>query len=279
MTKQLRLDGRTLDDAIDEAEQIITAAIEQHLPTKVFALYSGGNDSTVLVHLAQQYVDAVAHVDTGIGIAETRMFASTFTAYLGLPWVKLQAPISYEKLVLDVLGGFPGPKAHTITYNRLKERGLRQLQRDALGDKPGRHDRVLFLTGIRAAESSRRMGRGRLSDREGRRVWLNPIYYFTNEDMAEYRERFDLPRNEVSDNLHLSGECLCGAYAKPGEIEQIDFFYPEVGQRIHALEDECRSRGYRRCVWGWGSKYPELAAPPPGPLCSNCTLWKDEGVA
>jgi len=32
----------------------------------------------------------------------------------------------------------------------------------------------------------------------------------------------NLKRNEVVDLIHKSGECLCGAFAKPGELKRLD---------------------------------------------------------
>jgi hypothetical protein len=65
-------------------------------------------------------------------------------------------------------------------------------------------------------------------------------------------ERKGFRRNEVVDTLHRSGECLCGALARSDEIHDIDLWYPEVGQRIHALEQECERRGIVAAIWASG---------------------------
>src|SRR5690606_32380503 len=103
----------------------------------------------------------------------------------------------------------------------------------------------LFIAGRRRAESARRKSRELPEfEREGSIVWVSPLVHWTNDDMAEYRRRFpDCPRNEVSDMIHMSGECLCGAFAGPNELEEIGFFFPDVKAEIHALEAEVKAAG------------------------------------
>ena len=47
----------------------------------------------------------------------------------------------------------------------------------------------------------------------------------------------------------MSGECLCGAFAKPGEIKQIETVSPPAAEQIHALEAKAKRAGVH-CVWG-----------------------------
>jgi len=56
--------------------EILERAFDEHNPVAAFALFSGGHDSLVSTHHAMQddRVDAVVHVNTGIGIPETRQF-------------------------------------------------------------------------------------------------------------------------------------------------------------------------------------------------------------
>jgi hypothetical protein len=94
---------------------------------------------------------------------------------------------------------------------------------------------------------------------------------------------FDGAVAEVSDMLHMSGECLCGAFAKPNEIVEIAFFFPEMAHHLLELEDEVRAAGhpFPRCTWGWGGwKGSSTDAPPSsGPLCSSCDARFDESVS
>lgn len=93
---------------------------------------------------------------------------------------------------------------------------------------------------------------------------------WTELDLNTYRALHDVPRNPVADLIHMSGECLCGAFAKPGELDEIGYWFPETKAEIEALEVEVRAAGHREaiCKWGHGQGSPSKA----GPLCSSCEL-------
>jgi hypothetical protein len=51
----------------------------------------------------------------------------------------------------------------------------------------------------------------------------------------------------------MSGECLCGAFAKPGELKEIETWFPETGKRIRELERKVAAAGF---PWGWEESPP-----------------------
>ena len=166
---------------LDEAVTTIATAITEHEPIRVYALVSGGNDSTVMAHLAARFgarCDAIAHINTGIGVEQTRGYVREFARWLAIPFIEKHAPRSYEDLVMQY--GFPGPAAHRYMYVWLKERALRELRREA---QRGQSHRVMFITGVRQSESRRRMGRVSAVKREGNTVWVAPIRNFTFQDV------------------------------------------------------------------------------------------------
>lgn len=273
-----------LNRMIADAYRILAEAIEEHITKHgkrlagVVVLYSGGNDSTVLAHLVRRDVDYAAHINTGIGIEETRQFVRDTCAAWDLPLIEEHGE-SYRDLV--IAHGFPGPAHHFKMYQRLKERGLRKV-RKRLVKHPYR-ERVLFIAGRRRDESERRKAVPE-HERTGSIVWASPLANWTDQDMALYRKYVpNVPRNPVSDHLHMSGECLCGAFAKPNELEEIRFFYPNVAAEIEALQDEVREAGHpeERARWGWGAYRARKAKKQAkaGPLCTSCTLWTDEELA
>ena len=267
--------ARLIDESFAIADQAAEDFIyaEGKTLTATCVLYSGGNDSTTLAHLFRHRAQAAIHVNTGIGIEATRQFVRDTCASWDLPLMEMHPPAgsTYRELVLDQ--GFPGPAHHYKMYQRLKERGLRQA-RNALISRP-RAERVLFLAGRRRDESSRRMLIPEM-ERVGSTVWASPLANWTKADLNTYRELHDVPRNPVSDALHMSGECLCGAFAHIGELEEIEFWYPDVAVQIRSLEDEVRAAGHpeERCKWGWGAERgmtPEqIAEAKSGALCSTC---------
>ena len=210
---------------------------------KVFALFSGGHDSLCSTHIASGMdgFEAVVHCNTGIGIEQTRQFVRDTCEQFGWPLIEKHPDrFTYRDLILDPgeKGGFPGgPKSHMRHYYYLKQRGIDALVREK---KRGRGDRIGLVTGIRRAESTRRMVGTFAAPtfREGAKVWINPILDWTDKDKNAYMEKHDLPRNEVVDILHRSGECLCGAFTRKDEFREILLWYPEVAEQIRDLEAE-----------------------------------------
>lgn len=280
-----------------EAHALLDQAIERevsssrHLVAGIVLLFSGGNDSTTLAHLFRNRATHAAHANTGIGIEQTRQYVRDTCASAGwrLPLMERhpRPGETYEDLVLGRVraknprtrpdgrpypGGFPGPAMHFFVYQRLKERALEQVRRE-LVDNPRRH-RVIFLAGRRADESGRRKGLA-LKDpieRRGSTVWVSPLVSWTKADLNAYRRIHpDVPENEVSGLLHMSGECLCGAFAHPGELDEIEYWFPKDAAGIRKLEKqalEAEVAPPERCRWGWGAgkETPSKV----GALCSSC---------
>lgn len=243
-------------------------------------LFSGGNDSTTMGHLMRPWTDLAIHANTGVGVEETRVFVRKVCADWGLWLDERHPPTSYRDLVLEQ--GFPGPGQHFKMFQRLKERAI-MLARADLVTRP-RTERLVFLAGRRKDESARRSNIP-LWEREGSVVWVSPLAMWTKLDLNTYRLMHAVPRNEVSDLIHMSGECLCGAFAKKGELEEIAHWYPETVAEIRALEAEVYAAragdeedgglSPERCTWGWGAYRADrkkLASKHTGALCSSCTL-------
>ena len=104
-----------------------------------------------------------------------------------------------------------------------------------------------------------------------------------------------LPLNEVTEHLHMSGDCTCGAFARPGEKEEIRFFYPEKAAEIDEMERVVAAAGIPACKWGQrppgterqpkASKgddvIPRLCAGCKPPLAGQDDLidqWRDSGL-
>lgn len=269
---------KPVEELVSEALGILEEAKATYRPVKTYVLLSGGNDSTTLAHLVCSMVDAAVHIRTGIGIPQTSAFVRDTCSRLGLPLIELVTPPEvYRNIVLGTKSpGFPGPSQHYITYHRLKAGRLQNLQRD----HAKRGERILLVSGVRSHESKRRMlsiggyehqgPHGRL----GKCAWANPIVHWTSMDMNNYREAFRVPRSPVADLLHKSGECLCGAFAQKGELNEIAFWYPETAAYIRGLEVEAQVLGKRHSTWGY--RNGQRPSKPPGPLCSDCQLRFEE---
>jgi 3'-phosphoadenosine 5'-phosphosulfate sulfotransferase (PAPS reductase)/FAD synthetase len=289
----------TLDEAIARSHALLDEAAERYEPEKFLLLFSGGSDSSLLAHLVKDRMDCAVHILTSIGIPQTAQYVTAVCAEWTLPVVSAVPPHTYEQLVLGEVRtvkngqiawrGFPGSGAHDVMYQRLKERALDTVRRNLVGPR-GRAGQIAFVAGTRWSESDRRHRNASELDEDGAVIWVSPIVHWTEGHMREYRERFQcqehheharhmlchpgaLPKSEVSINLHMSGDCLCGAYAKPGELSAIELFYPEVAAKIRALEDQVEATDIPWCRWGAGKDGAgpkDAPASAPGRLCARC---------
>lgn len=242
---------RALDVLDVDAHAWVRGAQEDHATSERFLLFSGGNDSIVVLDLLWQMADAIVHINTGCGIREAHEFARETAARYPRPYIELTPPLSYRDCVLEQWGGFPGPGAHRFAFIRLKERCIEQLLRDT---RRFYGERFMLMAGARREESKRRMGKGQAVHRRGGQVWVNPLWDWTNAEMRRYRQIKGLPKNPVSEHLHMSGECMCGAFADQdqnrSERAAASFFFPEWGEWVDDLEAEVRARGLRYDEWG-----------------------------
>jgi 3'-phosphoadenosine 5'-phosphosulfate sulfotransferase (PAPS reductase)/FAD synthetase len=275
------------------ALETISEACDIHGCKKVFALFSGGDDSLAALRVAVEHNNfrAAVLLTTGIGVEASRRFAIDTCQKMRVPLIEYKAaeningkgqpdPQIYEQMVLEY--GFPGPTkfGHGKMYNRLKERGLRRLFREHTS--PG--DRVILASGCRSQESVRRMGTTKRISKEGRRVWVNHIHDWTKTDTLKFREQCGLERNPVAALICKSGECLCGGYGNEGELEELcmhDLTRP-LGHRLLDIQRRVIQAGF---PWLWHEGPPKwwlaqkqgqrflfemnkYAAP--GPMCQGC---------
>ena len=267
---------RRVELLIEESNFILDYAINRHLWEEgknlagIVGLFSGGNDSTVLCHVMLDRLTHLAHANTTIGVEDTRVFVRNTAALWGKPLMEFKPPHErdhFRALVLDQ--GFPGPGHHFKMYQRLKERPLREVRRQLV---TSRKDRVVFVAGRRRTESARRANVP-MMEREGSIVFVSPMVNWTKLDLNTYRlMRGDVPVNQVTDLLHMSGECLCGSFAHAGELDEIAMWYPDVAQEIRDLEVEIADRcdiPDQRKTWGWGAN-AKVKASKTGALCSSC---------
>lgn len=256
----------TLDAKIAQSMDIIDQAMREHRVTHLFGLFSSGNDSAVSTHLASTHpaFTRAVMIDTTIAIPEAQQHGRKVAMERQWQLLEYRAPKSYREIILK--HGFPGPGSHKFMYNMLKERCIRQLVRD---HKQQRFDRIGLVTGVRLTESTRRMGHVEPIAREDAKLWIAPILHWDDDDKAEYMARHGLPRNPVTDAMCISGECLCGAFARKEEMAELEHNYPATAQVIHGLEDEAREAGVH-CKWGQRPPGSRTKPSMGGMLCSSC---------
>lgn len=238
-------------------------------------LLSGGHDSLCACHVASRHPrfgGEVNFIKTGIGAKANRAFVDSVCREQGWKLNVFQSNETYEKFIRE--RGFPGPGRHHWIYVRIKDRCIRQMT-------VGRERRAL-ITGCRKEESTRRMGNveplkiGEVSRKSGKatdkkRAWTAPCHDWSTAEQRAYMDEHDLPTNPVKVKLGMSGECFCGAFAMPNEIELVRRHAPDVAaeiDRLTAIAKECGQHAV------WGTRPPRekkgLVMVKTGELCNGC---------
>lgn len=122
------------------------------------------------------------------------------------------------------------------------------------GTRHPRYDRIFLASGIRAGESQNRMplaDSGPINKRKTQ-VWVNPILYWSREDLEQYRHDHDLPRNPIAEKNCDAKDCLCSCYANPGELDELRAFYEDDIQWLLELREEVM----RIYPWDWDDNKP-----------------------
>ena len=280
-----------IEEKIRIAVEEIDIAYKQHNPIMLVGAFSGGNDSLAACYVASLHPKfaGILHVNTGIGIEETRVFVRETCSERGWHLWEYKAsentradgtpdPMIYEELVAK--HGFPGPGGHQLMYTRLKERQIRRFERDMGASARGKvKKRIMIVSGTRIVESGRRkmnVNPECVQVIEGRRIWISAIRRWSKKDCRDCRQLAGLRENDVSKALHKSGECLCGAFAQPGELEATRFFYPKFGERIDQIAARAAANG-KHAIWGTRPpKCPKKEKIGGGFMCQQCVLNFEE---
>jgi phosphoadenosine phosphosulfate reductase len=231
----------TIDQAaINATEDVLD---RDHDSDLTFALVSGGHDSLTAMHVALLSstvdVDGIVHINTDIGIPDTRKFVQQRAEDLGLEYYEVgdDYRLRQETYWYQVREhGFPGPPLHTIHYRNLKEKPLQRFLNEF-------DEKITLISGVRQHESDRRMenvAATGIGEYLGYTT-ISPLVNWRGIDVTRYRAALYLPSNPVVDHLEMSGECLCGAYAKPRERRMIELFYPCMHRYLLCLEAKVSS--------------------------------------
>ena len=234
-----------------------------------YVAYSGGKDSGVVLDVIAKnfpdYFKGVVFVNTGIA---TKATIDYIIEYCNKRKYKLfilrpedvkrkiktirgdvGEEFSYEKLVLNY--GFPQQTFHTVTMRHLKYFPLRKFIYDRLelGETP------CIVGGIRKNESARRkMKWKKYFYNDGKMWFVSPIFFKDDSWVYNYFIKNDIKRSPVYDTLHISGDCLCGCFAKKEELKLLQMFHPEVFKDIKRIEKLVKEKGTeeakKQTSWG-----------------------------
>lgn len=264
-------------------QRILTEAIELYRPRQIVCLFSGGYDSMVATHLAHR-------LDTGgvpmsVWAIDTKLSADGWADYVSSVAEELQFKDfsiydnqrGFAQFVMWVTGhGCPYTLGmHGRAYHRLKERGIEAIH---MLYKVARHDKTLFVSGMRRAESANRADMPEYSRKGTQNIcFVAPVIHWSDEDIAQYRIENDLPDNHFYGTVRGSGDCQCN-WGNFIDYEVLEHFSPKLAAGNVALLDSI-SREHHG--YGWDGVPPVTVHPDQmslleddscGPfLCSNCS--------
>lgn len=274
---------RTVEQLESSALEVLDRAYYKHGAYKMAPLFSGGHDSLCACYLASQhrgFAGVVHHIDTGIGARYTREFVERVCSKFGWQLKVWKSLDTYEKLIRGF--GFPGPGAHYLSYIMLKERCVVSITKGK--------NKVMLVNGARSQESTRRMGNVaaiqvgdvRTNKKTGetrrinlKRIWTAPCHDWSKAEQQHYMDECGLPINKLKLALGMSGECFCGAFASPGELDRIRQFAPDVAAEIDRLAAIAAQHG-KPCRWG-ERPAGKIEVAETGPLCTSCDYRASAG--
>ncbi|MFO1184594.1 MAG: phosphoadenylyl-sulfate reductase [Bauldia sp.] len=194
-----------------DARALIELAVGKLFPGRIAMVSSFGAESAVLLHLLAS-VDRgvpVIFIDTGRLFAETLAYRAELTDHLGLTDVRVVGPDAARLAEAD-----PAKALWMVDPDRCcAVRKTEPLNAALEGFAAWFTGRKRFQTDLRSGLRTFEADRGRIK--------VNPLASWSGEDIAAYRERFQLPAHPLLAKGYPSIGCVpCTDRVLPGEDQR-----------------------------------------------------------
>jgi 3'-phosphoadenosine 5'-phosphosulfate sulfotransferase (PAPS reductase)/FAD synthetase len=218
----------------------------------IHCFFSGGRDSALACYIAhrvaqlRRWAYRLIHIDTTIGIKQTREYVKRYAEWLGAELVVLRPERTFKEYA-EKYAMWPSlyPPKFRWCYRELKLKPLTKYIHENYKNND------IIVMGIRRDESDFRKkfytSTFFVRDYDGVKalVWA-PLLYVDEAKLVSLLERFNVPRNPVW-RFGFSGECLCLAGAPEYEIGLILRNFPEEREVLLDIDDIInRNRKSRR---------------------------------
>lgn len=269
-----------LHDSLDYTRDLHARVVSQFKPKVSVLLFSGGKDSTALLHVVQMldiHVDAVLFIDTGTGLDQTLLFVNSVFKKLSVPCYIVSAGDRYlDRLSKKGFYGL-GAQAHSFSYHELKHSPLRAF----ISAKWRRHRHnfpIVLYTGARKTESVRRKRTMASPIKvDCGNIFVNLLNVYPTKLVYDLAENSFCGLSPVYNWNCKSGECNCGTMAN--RAEDLAVFKSEARgfyDRIRSWERFVFSRGFSA---GWAEvqdidnlKSQGVISIQDQALCTSCQL-------
>lgn len=239
----------------DESLEVDDKIVRHNGAKDRYVLLSGGMDSVAMTHylIEEKWSDRynswnkrpnVVYIDTTIGLSSQRIYVELLSDKYNWSLITVRTHENYEEHTKEE--GFYSNQTHDKIFNRLKGRPLARLK-SASGNPH-------FYFGSRRDESPNRSNIPKVKYANG--AWNhNPIYDWSDRDVAVYLKENEIPFNPNWDTSHFT-DCGCGATANREELIELEAEGYEVfANKLRNLENQIE-REDGRDHWAWQSFDP-----------------------
>ncbi|MGB1139636.1 MAG: phosphoadenylyl-sulfate reductase [Halioglobus sp.] len=169
------------------AEEVVRWALEQGGQT--IATTSMGKNAAVMLHLVSQVDKSVPTiwVDTGYNLRDTYVVAERLIRDLELN-MSVYSPQMTSERRNAIMGGIP-----TLDEAERHEQFTREVKLEPFDRALAEFKPDIWLTGIRREETEHRKSLDIVSMDNRGIIKVAPIFYWSEEDVENYMERFELP--------------------------------------------------------------------------------------
>lgn len=203
----------TLEKKIKKANEIIIRAYKKYPVEKVVVAWTGGKDSTVLLHLIKNALKKdvpfpVMFNDSTMEFEEIYDFIKKISN----EWRLNLVVVSHSEKEL---------KEFKAAKDRARKKELSRIMKiNAMKSFVSKYDVRAFFAGIRWDEHDSRSKESYFSKREDH-MRVHPILHFTEKDIWEYIKKYNVPYVVLYDQGYRSlGEKPFTKKARPGEGER-----------------------------------------------------------
>jgi len=192
-----------------DASAVLKHAVTELLPEDIAIVSSFGADSVVLLHLVAQLDPAlpVYFLDTGKHFAETLDYVATLKKTLGLTNIRTLRPDDKDIARFDPKGTLWETDPDSCCHIRKTE----PLDTEIKGFGG-------WVTGRKRYQTKERGVLPHFELTSDDRIKINPLAYFSDQDIAEYKARFGLPEHPLYDKGYKSIGCApCTSVVADGE--------------------------------------------------------------
>jgi len=242
-------------------KEIMDGAIEKYDLDTLYVLYSGGKDSVCVVHyIAKNYpklFKGTVFTNVGLSAQATRKFVLSYCKKMNWPLDMTWAHADRERFYnIAMRWGFASPGNHRIWMGYLKQHTWYYFLKERIAEGK----KCAFISGVRKKESDPRNKFRKYTkkpvDVNATQVYIKPFLYKNGIQLWEYFNKNELEKTPVYEWLNRSGECHCGAFAEPWDLQMLKIHDPFAFESIKWLEKEIDLHGSKEAKLRnkWGTK-------------------------